>query len=43
MISTWPGVHSLSEASMPLPVQFVVIFIRPHSDVGLKVGVIKPL
>ena len=40
MISVWPGFHSLSEALVSLPVQFVVVTIVPHSKAIFKFRVI---
>lgn len=41
VIWVWPSVYGGSEARMPLPVQYVVIFVRPHSHAGFEVSVIK--
>ena len=41
MISVWPSIHSLCEALVSLPVQFVVVTIVPHSKAIFKIRVIR--
>ena len=41
MISVWPSIHSLCEALVSLPVQFVIVTIVPHSKAIFKFRVIK--
>ena len=41
MISVWPSIHSLCEALVSLPVQFVVVTIVPHSKAIFKFRVIR--
>ena len=41
MISVWPSIHSLCEALVSLPVQFVVVTVVPHSKAIFKIRVIR--